>query len=180
MMMNKMTVVVRRTVVLERLVEVPQAKSKKDAEVQAEAIAAGLNDQFSMVKVPGKWRADPASVVVFASEVVAETVVEEPKKVRNLDEEKALIMETIKAFPTRFRLQAFPDVLCRVGESMKHFFSEGEMQIVVEALQPDGKWLDFGRNTPEFLMANLTPEAEVLASVEAPNAKRVRKPKVTQ
>jgi hypothetical protein len=96
------------------------------------------------------------------------------KAFRTQDEQRALIEAEVATFPATFRLNSFPDVQMRLGDMASHFFTDhsetGEMQLVLQALQPDGNWLDFGRNTPAYIKALMMVEAK-------PKAKRVRKAK---
>lgn len=66
------------------------------------------------------------------------------------DDEKAAIAAAVKTFPETFGLRAFPGETFRLGHLMSHFVSEGEVQLVVQ-INRDGTWLDFGRNTPDFI-----------------------------
>ncbi len=77
---------------------------------------------------------------------------------RNHEQEKQQIEDALKKMPEYFTLPVFSKTRCRVGHRMSHFFSEIDgVQLVVQTEQADGTWLDAGRNTPEFLLANLTP-----------------------
>ena len=75
------------------------------------------------------------------------------------EQQDAAIQAAMASFPPTFRLRAFPELTMRIGDWRQHFYSEGEMQIVLQCLQPDGRWLDFGRDTPERIRREMLQQA---------------------
>lgn len=84
---------------------------------------------------------------------------QEKSKVRDYAAEQKLLDETIASFPSEFGLRGFPNKRFRLAGKFAHFWSEGEMQLVVQTqMTPDEQkkyglleWADFGRNTPEHV-----------------------------
>lgn len=73
------------------------------------------------------------------------------REARQIDEAMAL-------FPERFRLRAFPEMVCRIAPKMSHFVLNGYVQIIVQAYNHDmGVWQDLGRNEVAHVRREMLP-----------------------
>ena len=64
------------------------------------------------------------------------------------EREQQQIDEAILKFPGEFRLRAYPAYRFRLSDRLRHFVDHnGDVQLVVDAMQPNGEWLNFSRGT---------------------------------
>lgn len=74
------------------------------------------------------------------------------------DREQRQIDEAMALFPERFRMRAFPEMVCRVAPRMSHFVLNGYVQIVVQCYNHDmGIWQDLGRDEVAKVQREMLP-----------------------
>lgn len=64
------------------------------------------------------------------------------------------IQEVIATFPKQFSLRAFPGKVFRCADWPASFMENNQAHVVVE-VEREGRWLQFGRDTPQALRKEL-------------------------